>query len=160
MPNDDQDHSDGTVDEFLLAEEAAAVGGHPAWQEILNAVPPEFHEALKPTLEKWDSGVQKRFQSLHSQYDPLKEYAEYDPNLIRAGLNLIEKIEEDPRAVYELMRQTYQFEEDATREQGANPVAFDEIDEQDPYAQQLLAQQQQIQQLTEGLWTGGAWQLF
>lgn len=151
MDNDQDQSSDGTVEEFLLAGEAAEKGGHPAWQEILNAVPEEFHEALRPTLEKWDSGVQKRFNSLHSQYAPLKDYAEVDPQLIAAGLNLINRIEEDPKAVWDLMRDTYQFESGTTGEQGApmTVTGNGNFDEQDEYARQIAAQQQQLEELKQ-----------
>lgn len=153
MDNDQDQTSDGTVEEFLLAQEAAEKGGHPAWQEILNAVPEEYHEALRPTLEKWDSGVQKRFNSLHSQYAPLKDYAEVDPQVIAAGINLINRIEEDPKAVFDLMRETYQFDVGTTVEQGAKPMSelmgTGNFDEQDEYARQIAAQQQQLQELRE-----------
>lgn len=150
----DQDPNSAEGTDFLLADEAAASGGHPAWQEILSAVPEEYHEALRPTLEKWDKGVSNRFQSLHSKYEPLKQYADYAPEDLEAAFNLKQAFDADPRAVWDLMAQTFNF----SLEQGASGSesavsGFDPEDfEGDPEVyQQLEATQQQLLEQQQAL---------
>jgi hypothetical protein len=144
MAFQDPGSDEGT--EFLTAEEAAASGGHPAWQEILDAIPEQYREALMPTLEKWDKGVSKRFQSLHSKYEPLKQYEEYDPNELEIAINLKQAIEADPRAVWELLAQTYDLQplEQGASEQGSVDMGqqfYEEGEGPDPL---LLQTQQQL----------------
>lgn len=146
----DQDPGSDEGTDFLLADEAAATGGHPAWNEILEAVPEQYRDALRPTLEKWDKGVSNRFQSLHSKYEPLKPYMDADPEQLQMGLNLIRRIEEDPRAVWELMAETYNFaEQGATEDEGAmsdlslEGLDPDSIDPRVLQQMQALAEQQE-----------------
>jgi hypothetical protein len=154
MAFQDPGSDEGT--EFLTAEEAAASGGHPAWQEILDAIPEQYREAVTPTLEKWDKGVSKRFQSLHSKYEPLKQYEEYDPTELEIAVNLKQAIEVDPRAVWELLAQTYDLQplEQGASEQGSGTVGqgFYEEGGEGPDPLLLQTQQQlaeQAQQLAE-----------
>lgn len=148
MAFQDPGSDEGT--EFLTAEEAAASGGHPAWQEILDAIPEQYREAVTPTLEKWDKGVSKRFQSLHSKYEPLKPYADLDPTELEHAIALKQALEADPRAVWELMAETYglnSLEQGAT-ENGSIEVGqqyYEEGEGPDPLilqTQQQLAEQQ------------------
>lgn len=142
MEDQDPDSAEGT--DFLLADEAASVGGHPAWQDILNAVPEQYHEALRPTLEKWDKGVQNRFQSLHSKYEPLKQYADYTPEDLEVAINLKQAIEADPKAVYDLLAQTYNFLEQGATD-GESVMEIPEDFDGDPQVyQQLQMTQQQL----------------
>jgi hypothetical protein len=143
-----QDPGSDEGTEFLTAEEAAASGGHPAWQEILDAIPEQYREAVMPTLEKWDKGVSKRFQSLHSKYEPLKQYADYDPTELEIAVNLKQAIEADPKAVYDLMAQTYGL---SSLEQGATGSESEEMgqqyyeEEQQPITDPAILQQLQQQ---------------
>lgn len=108
----DEDNS-GTV-------EQQETKGHPAWDEILSTVPPEFHHLITPTLEKWDSGVQKKIQDLHSQIDPYREVIEdIDPEVIDMALKLAEAVQADPRAVYQQLAEAYGFD---SSEQGVTEM--------------------------------------
>jgi hypothetical protein len=146
MAFQDPGSDEGT--EFLTAEEAASKGGHPAWQEILDAIPEQYRDAVMPTLEKWDKGVSNRFQSLHSKYEPLKQYAEYDPTELEIAINLKQAIEADPRAVWELLAQTYELQplEQGASEQGSVDMGQGYYEEGgsevDPLILQQLAEQQ------------------
>lgn len=77
-------------------------GGHPAWQEILNEVPQALHDKVRPTLEKWDRGVEERFAQVHSQYEPYKPFVEQGitPQQIDAGMRLFAALQADPRQFY------------------------------------------------------------
>lgn len=145
MGDQDPDSAEGT--DFLLADEAAAKGGHPAWQEILDSVPEEYRPALLPTLEKWDKGVANRFQSLHSQYEPFKNIG-LDADQLEAARNLMAALEEDPRSVYDLMAQTYGFSaEQGASDNGSETVA---VEDDDPVAARIAALELQNQQLLAG----------
>lgn len=135
MEDQDQDlnSAEGTVQEQSA--------GHPAWKEILDVIPEELHDVVRPTLEKWDSGVNKRFQSLHSQYEPFKQFQDIDPEALQLAVSLMQRIEDDPKGVYDLMGQTYGF---VTEQQGAEPEMgtedFDLDEQDDPRLAQELAQ--------------------
>lgn len=75
-------------------------GGHPAWKEILDVLPSEFHSLVRPTLENWDKGVQNKLQEVHSKYEPYKEFVEneVDPGLIDQSLALVHQMNSDPES--------------------------------------------------------------
>ena len=145
----DQDPGSDEGTDFLLADEAAAKGGHPAWQEILDAIPEQYREAVMPTLEKWDKGVQNRFQSLHSKYEPLKAYESLDPQQVEMGLNLIERINEDPRAVYDLMRTTYGFDNEQGASENEGSMSENSLEPDAAVTAQLTATEQRLAQLEQ-----------
>lgn len=140
------------VGEDSSADSNNGTGGHPAWQEIFNEVPPEFHDAIRPTLEKWEKGVNSRFQSLHSEYEPLKTFSKFQdtpPEIIETALAFMQRVEEDPKAVWDLMGETYQFQ----IEQGAE--GMQENEGQEPQQEEfnpegvdpaILSQMQQLMQ--------------
>lgn len=78
-------------------------GGNPAWQEFLEAVPQEYHEKVTPVLEKWDKGVNERFEKVQSDYAPWKSIIQngHDPETTQFALNLLSQINEDPKMVYD-----------------------------------------------------------
>lgn len=75
--------------------------GHPAWQEILDVIPSDLQGLVKPTLEKWDKGVQDKIQALHTQYDPYKEFATegVDAESINQALWLVQELQQNPNKV-------------------------------------------------------------
>jgi hypothetical protein len=93
--------------------------GHPAWQEYLNELPQELHGQVTPIFEKWDKGVQERFQKVHSQYEPWKNVINSgtDPNMAQFGINLLSQLETNPKYVYDALGQYYDFNK-AQGEQG------------------------------------------
>lgn len=93
--------NEGQANESQQETQQQEPAGHPAWQEILDVLPDDLHSLVKPTLEKWDRGVQDKVQSLHQKYDPYKTIIEngYDPNRIEQSLGLVQRLETDPEAV-------------------------------------------------------------
>jgi len=83
----------------------AGTGGNPAWQDILNVLPDSLHSVVRPALEKWDRGVQDRFQTVHSQYEPYKALldAGIPAENVQYALAVLEKIENDPRSIYDAL---------------------------------------------------------
>lgn len=92
----------------VLGGQVSGGGSNPAWDEILQAVPEEYHEALTPTLQKWDSGVNERFQKIHSEYEDFKPFKEQGLSRsdLEFAMSLSERIENDPLEIYNAL-ETY-----------------------------------------------------
>lgn len=86
-------------------------GGHPAWQSILDQVPDSLHPIIRPELEKWDKGVQDKFSSIHSKYDPYKPFIEngVDPQLLERAVYLVNQLETDPETVVSQMIEAFEL---------------------------------------------------
>jgi hypothetical protein len=78
-------------------------GINPAWNEMLQAIPEEYHSQVTPHLQKWDKGVQDRFNQVHSQYDGYKPFVENEisPDEIQFAMGLLNAVNNDPLAVRE-----------------------------------------------------------
>lgn len=75
---------------------------NPAWSDILNAVPEEYHQALTPKLKEWDTNVSNRFQGIHKEYEGFKAFKEsgVDPEQINFALGIMNQLESNPQFVY------------------------------------------------------------
>lgn len=84
-------------------------GGNPAWKDVLEALPSSLHSVVTPHLQKWDQSVQKRFETVQSQYNPYKQFVEQGIGAqdIEASLALRQIIDSDPRAFYDKMTEYY-----------------------------------------------------
>ena len=140
--------------------------GNPAWQEFLDVLPTQLHSQVTPVLEKWDRGVQERFEKLHEENEPYKAYQNYidnevDPETIDYALGIMQALNEDPRKMYDAMGEYYNFTQ-AEKQQIAKELGEDNDDdfmgdpEDDPrisrleqgvevMAQALLTREQQEQ---------------
>lgn len=134
-------------------------GDNPAWNEVLEVLPSEFHHMVKPHFAKWDQGVQKKFEQVHSQYDPYKPFIEnkVSPDELNAALQMMQLMANEPRRVYDKLTEYYGDEwglnsgqgqpndvdgfEDYEDAVGEEPQGFDE---NNPYFQQLKRQQDVI----------------
>lgn len=125
-------------------------GGNPAWSEFLQVVPQEHHAAVTPILEKWDSGVNERFQKVHSEYEPWKPVINsgVEPDTAQFALNLLNSLNENPQMVYNAIKEYYKFDTDGSQSgQGqVEPPA-----EQDPYAAQFQELRQQNEVIAQAL---------
>lgn len=81
--------------------------GHPAWKTILDAVPAEYHDKVLPTLQEWDAGVSRRFQKIHDEYEPYKEFEQYDPNNLKQAADLYTALVNDPAATWETIGKVF-----------------------------------------------------
>jgi len=149
LGDEQESEVDGAED---VQEEETPKGNHPAWQEILSAVPEELHEALTPKLREWDAGVTRRFQEIHSQYEPYKEYEPIieqgiDVETLSKSIGLFQALNNDPQSVYDALGQAYGFSSEQESEY--------EEDEQQEYTlppqvlQQLQRQEQALEQFAE-----------
>lgn len=86
--------------------------GNPAWQPFLDVLPSSLYPTVTPILQEWDRGVQSRFQEIHQQYEPYKAYQdlidnEVEPEAIQYALGIFEQLNDNPRAIYDALVQTF-----------------------------------------------------
>jgi hypothetical protein len=65
---DGADHSDATG-----PENNSAGGFNPAWEPIKEKLGDAAFQLIQPELSQWDQGVNKRFETISSQYAPYKD---------------------------------------------------------------------------------------
>jgi hypothetical protein len=150
MGEDDQlDLSAGTGYDAGSGSEGAT-GGNPAWGELLSALPQEYHEKVTPVLTKWDQGVQKRFETVQSEWEPWKKYKDtYKPEEIDWGLSLAQSLANDPKATYEAIGEYLKntVGVDVSSSSTANPSGQGQQEPTavpDPVAQELATYKQQL----------------
>jgi hypothetical protein len=84
-------------------------GSNPAYAEYLSKIPEGFRGVVEPIFKEWDQGVNKRFEQVHSRYDPYKPFIEsqVDPRLMRSALDFYELVNTDPKRVYEALAEHF-----------------------------------------------------
>lgn len=85
---------------------------NPAWQEILNVLPTEFHSLVIPTLKKWDTGVQQKFAEIRSEFDEYKAFEPFvknniDPQYAEQAVMLADQLQRDPQKVIDQVNQAW-----------------------------------------------------
>lgn len=95
-----------------------APSGDSLYAEFLQQVPEAQRPLIEPHLKKWDAGVTKRFQELHSKYRPYEELGT-DPEQLGQAVQLMEALEdpEQQRRIYEYFKEQFEAETGA----GAQP---------------------------------------
>jgi hypothetical protein len=78
-----------------------------AWNPALQSIPEEFHPHLKQHFSQWD----KNFQKVQQQFAPYKEFAELGVESadINRGMQLLHILNTNPRGLYDMMGQQFQF---------------------------------------------------
>lgn len=114
-------------------QESDQTSGNPAWNELLSAVPQEFHPHLTKGFETWDKGVQNRFQKVQQQYAPYKELAELkvDPSEINEAMQFRHLLQTQPEEVFKWMQEQYKF--GAPVSQGQEEEESLELDENEAF---------------------------
>jgi hypothetical protein len=92
--------------------------GHPAWQGILDNVAPENREAVMAQLHEWDAGVSRRFQKIHDEYAPLKEFETLgDPDDIKQAVEVYQALLDNPKDTWETIGRVYGLSLDSIEEE-------------------------------------------
>ena len=141
----------GTPEDSGASAETSS--GHPAWAEILDVLPTSLHPIVQPALQKWDQGVQERFQQVQSKYDPYKDILESaQPDDLQKALQITRMLESDPQGFYARLGQAVGT---PTNDQG-QPGTEDEEDVYDlgdneanlpPEVKQQIEQMRQQQEM-------------
>lgn len=140
-------NEDGTVDttDFNGMEQQ----GNPAWTEVLQDIPQEFHPKLTPHLEKWDKGVQEKLNQVHSEYEPWKQFIKngVEPDTANFALNLLNTLNDNPQMVYQAIGDYYNLGAPNPTEQGLS----ESKEEEDPYNSRIANLERQNQIMAQTL---------
>jgi hypothetical protein len=136
---------------YAAGTEGEQSQGNPNWNEFYSVLPQELHSQVTPLLEKWDKGVQERFQKVHSDYEPWQPIVKsgVDPQTVQFGLNLINAIESDPYTVYSALQEHYKTDPRFTAAANGTKPEQGQVEpttENDPYQRDIseLKRQQQV----------------
>lgn len=69
--------------------------------DFLSQIPEEHREVVAPYVKKWDAGVTRRFQDIHSRYAPYKELGEVET--LQKAQQVYELLTTQPEVLYELL---------------------------------------------------------
>lgn len=130
------------------------------WANYLTDLPDSVKPLVEPIFKKWDGDVTQRFQTVHSEYEPLKPFQQvvdsgWGFDDVQQALTLAATLNENPQAVYDALVQHYGFGA-APTEQGQSDTGLQQPEEVDPrFARleqmteamaQIMQQQQAAQQ--------------
>lgn len=78
---------------------------NPAWNGLLEKLPPSFHPSVTPILSEWDQNYQKSLEKVQSQYAPYQEFVEnqVSPEDIQVALGIMQQLNENPQGFYQQM---------------------------------------------------------
>jgi len=68
---------------------------------FLKNVNPADRPVLERYLKDWDANVTKRFQAIHDQYRPYKEFG--DPDTLRSAMAVYQMLDTDPMQIYRIL---------------------------------------------------------
>lgn len=132
------------------------------YANYLAELPETVRSLVEPTFKKWDGDVTRRFQELHSEYDPWKPVLELgDPDLVQAQLQIAQVLEEDPQrflkafadAYPELVQEALGQQQTPTQQvtPGQNSEqGLGDLDPNDPLVQRLNQLEQTLSQVAGG----------
>lgn len=157
-----------TEQETTQEETSENEGGlHPAWNEMLEALPSSLHSTVTPFLQQRDKSYQDGINKVHSQYEPFKPYLENNipQDRINYALQVAQAIEERPEEMIKALQEfTGMSKKDATAvvneatsepgqvesdvpEELLNHPKFQEMEKQlQTVAQYLVSQRQEEEQ--------------
>jgi hypothetical protein len=107
-------------------------GLNPAWSEVLDLLPEQFHSVVTPTFKKWDDSANQRVESVNAQlaqFEAYKPYVEHGitSEELEQGIRLLYEINNNPRNVYSALQSAYNFgqqpEGQETEEEEENPLS-------------------------------------
>lgn len=104
--------------------QGSSEGINPAWNDLLGTIPEDLHSQVTPHLRNWDTNFNNKVQEVQSEWAPFKEFKEagINPEQLRMGLGVMQAINDDPRKVYDLLAQQFNF--GANNGQGDNEPQF------------------------------------
>lgn len=127
-------------------------GFNPAWEPIKEKLGDAAFQLIQPELGKWDQGVNKRFETINSEYAPYKELG--TPEELQNYRAIVQQMDENPEAMYEALGNFLQENGRMPTKAEAQDIA-DEIDSEgsseeiDPRIAELAQGQEAIMAFLE-----------
>lgn len=102
-PVDGTTEVEATVDQPTVEPSESAL--NPAWSDVLNVIPEAFVPLVTPHLSKWDAN----FQKVQDSYKPFEPFVNdgVSPEDIQNALSVLNVLNNNPRAVYDRMVDTF-----------------------------------------------------
>lgn len=127
----------------------------PPYAQFLAELPDDVRPLVEPKFKEWDADVTKRFQTLHSEYEPWKQVIDqYDPDTVQGALQLGVVLEQDPTRFLKAFAEAYPdlVKEALGTVEPAPPVntpeqGQDDLDPNDPLVKRIA----QLEQMLEGV---------
>lgn len=126
-------------------------GFNPAWEPIKEKLGDAHFQLIQSELAKWDQGVNKRFETINSEYAPYKDLG--TPEQIQGYKQIVEQMESNPEAMYEALGQFLKETGRMPTQEEAKDIA-DELDDEaveteDPRLAELAKGQEEIRNFLE-----------
>lgn len=127
-------------------------GFNPAWEPIKEKLGDAHFQLIQSELADWDKGVNKRFETINSQYAPYKELGSVEE--IAGYKQIIEQMESNPEGMYEalgtFLKETGRMPSQAEAQELADDLDTDEQSEaEDPRLAELAKGQEEIRHFLE-----------
>lgn len=127
-----QDFNLGVPDDYGQEQQTENPGGeqesqvkdNPAWKEVYDLLPTEFHPLIQPKLKGWDDNFAK-VQSQFAPYKPLVERG-VPYEAIQTSMDFANLVNSNPRAVWDELGKRYGFSG-----QGQQQVEEDDLEGED-----------------------------
>lgn len=135
---------------------------NPAWNPVLEKLPPSFHPAITPHLQEWDKNFNTKLAEVQQRYEPYKSFVDNSVSAddIQMALNIVKEIDTNPQQFYQQMQDYFGFGAGQGQQQQQSPAAAqpnadpnfgfdiqpdDELT-QNPKIQELMQNQQALAQ--------------
>lgn len=149
---DDVDTSQEGSDQSSGPDDAS--GGNPAWAPIREKLGDAAFKLIEPELRGWDSGVQKRFDTINQQYAPYKELG--SPEELAQYKNVYQNLDQTDaldlfNQIGEFLKTEGRYPTQAEAQDLADDLEdSDLVGKPDPRVDQLAASQDQILEFLQG----------
>lgn len=78
------------------------------WAQYLEPLPESVRPLVEPVFKDWDASVTKKFQSLHSEYEPYKQIiSDYEPDALSQAIAIATAMEANPQEFVQQVIQAY-----------------------------------------------------
>jgi predicted house-cleaning noncanonical NTP pyrophosphatase (MazG superfamily) len=150
--------TEGTAEDVAVPEIAAETTGpeenggfNPAWEPIKEKLGDAHFQLIQSELSKWDQGVNKRFETINSQFAPYKDLG--TPEEIAGYKQIVQQMEANPEAMYDALGQFLKETGRMPTQEEAQDIADDLDDEaagtEDPRLAELAKGQEEIRNFLE-----------
>lgn len=148
--------------------QGGGTGHNPNWDQLLNLIPGQLHDGVKPILSQWDKNYETRLSEVQSQLEPLKQWERFsgiEPDDMARALQFYQIAEQDPMRLLQQLQEFYGQGDSGQGQQGQadnegqepefdlngddilqHPKVQELLQNQEVLAQYLLTQRQQEEQ--------------